>query len=155
MSRKEELERKAEELVLPVLEENGLSLYDTEYVREGKENYLRIYIDREGGVTVEDCESVSRVMNPLLDQETLFSDPYIFEVSSPGLTRALKKDRHFEKSLGKAVEVKLFEPLEKRKEWEGILKSFDGETVTIETPEGTEVQLKRSQIASIKLSFVF
>lgn len=155
MGKKEDLERRTEELASGVLEKLGLSLYDVEYVKEGKDHYLRVFIDREGGVSVEDCENVSREMNPLLDKEDAFLDPYIFEVSSPGLTRTLKKDRHFEKSLGEAVEVKLFEPQEKQKEWEGTLETFDHDTVTIRTEEGKEMTFKRSGIASIKLLFQF
>ena len=124
LSRKEQIEEKVWEMMTPILQKNGLIGVDAEYVKEGGEYFLRCYIDKEGGVGITDCENVSREMNPLLDKEDGFLDPYIFEVSSSGLTRTLKKDRHFEKSLGEAVEVKLFEPQEKQKgPWKPLIKT--------------------------------
>ncbi|MBQ4293488.1 MAG: ribosome maturation factor RimP [Lachnospiraceae bacterium] len=153
MKKKEEIEEVVEKLTLPVLERLGLSLYDVEYVKEGGEAYLRVYIDKEGGVNVGDCETVTRELNPILDERDPIDDAYIFEVSSPGLTRTLRRDRHFEKSLGEPVEVKLFKPLEKRKEWEGILTSYDENTITIEEEDKTRRSFPRSQIARVHITF--
>jgi ribosome maturation factor RimP len=132
VKKREDIEETVTALALPILERYGLELYDTEFVKEGSEKYLRVFIDKEGGVTVGDCEAVTRELNPILDEKDPIDEPYIFEVSSPGLTRSLKKDRHFEKSLGEKVEVKLFSPKDKQKEWEGTLVAYDEESVTIE-----------------------
>ena len=151
--KKEDIEKKTEALVLPILDRLQFSLYDVEYVKEGSDFYLRVYIDKEGGIAVDDCETVSREMNTLLDREDYIRDAYIFEVSSPGLTRALTKDRHFEKSIGKAVELKLYAAVDKQKEWSGVLTAFDRDTVTITLENGEEKRFTRKDIASIRLEF--
>ena len=153
MAKREEIERRVEEMLTPILDESGFDLWDVEYVKEGKEYYLRAYIDKEGGVNVGECETVTRELNPILDERDPIDDAYIFEVSSPGLTRTLRRDRHFEKSLGEPVEVKLFKPLEKRKEWEGILTSYDENTITIEEEDKTRRSFPRSQIARVHITF--
>ena len=154
MPKGKDIEARTEELLLPIAEENGVEIYDVEYVKEGGEWYLRAYIDKEGGVNIQDCENVSRKLSDRLDEEDYIEDAYILEVSSPGLGRALKKDRHLEKSLGRAVELRLYRPLEKRKEFEGILKAYDRDSVTIET-EDEEKKFAKSDIALIRLALDF
>ena len=151
MSRREEYESRTEELLVPIAEANGVSIYDVEYVKEGSDYYLRAYIDKPGGVNIQDCENVSRALSDLLDREDFIPDAYILEVSSPGLGRALKKDRHLQASLGEEVEIKLFKPIEKCKEFSGVLESFDGETLTVREGD-TSRTFKRSDIALVRLA---
>lgn len=134
-SGKQWIEQEAEKLAAPVAEKHGVRIYDVEYVKEGPEFYLNIYIDKDGGVGILDCEAVSRELSDLLDEEDLISDAYTLVVSSPGLGRTLTKDRHLQNSLGEKVEGKLFksDPEIGGKEFEGILKAWDKETVTVET----------------------
>ena len=145
----------AENLVTPITESMGISVYDVEYVKEGSDHYLRIYIDKPGGVNINDCEAVSRAFSEKLDEADPIPDAYIMEVSSPGLGRTLKKDRHFEKSIGEDVDIKLFEAVEGSKEHSGVLKSFDKETVTITTEDGTDKSFSRKGIASTRLKIDF
>ena len=112
MAGKREYEARTEALLGPIAAGNQVEIYDVEYVKEGREWYLRAYIDKKGGVTIEDCEKVSRALSDALDLEDFIPDAYILEVSSPGLGRQLKKDRHFEKSLQEKVEVKMFEAVD-------------------------------------------
>ena len=155
MSRREEYEKRAEELLAPIVELNGFELVDVEYVKEAGCWYLRGYIDKPGGITVDDCEEVSRALSDLLDEEDFISENYILEVSSPGLDRPLKKEKDFARSIGKDVEVKLFKAINKEKEFVGILKAYDEDTVTLEMEDETEMQFKRSDIARIRLAFFF
>ncbi len=155
MAKHEEYERKTEKLITPILAANHFELYDLEYVKEGGNYFLRAYIDKEGGITVDDCELVSRALSDLLDKADYIPDAYILEVSSPGLGRQLKKDKHFEKSIGEEVEVKLYKPMNKRKEWVGILTAFDAEKLVLELEDGSPVELLRSDIAMARLTFDF
>ena len=148
-------EARTEEILAPFLEEHGLDLFDVEFVKEGGEKFLRAYIDKKNGVTIDDCETVSRFLSDVLDREDFIPEAYILEVSSPGLGRQLKKDRHLEKSLGKEVDVKLFAPSEKGKEFSGILERFDKEVLVLTTEDGTAMEIDRKNIALIKLSFDF
>ena len=154
MSQKEDYEKRTEELLAPIAEANGVKIYDVEYVKEGSEYYLRSYIDKDGGVSIDDCEAVSRALNEVLDREDFIDGSYIMEVSSPGLGRVLKKDRHLEYSLGEEVEVKLFKPLNGSKDFEGVLKAYDKDTVTVETA-GTDNTFNRKEIAIIRLKLDF
>lgn len=154
MSKREFYEARTEELLKPIVEAAGVEIYDVEYVKEGSDFYLRCYIDRDGGVNIQDCETVSRALSDQLDAEDYIEDAYILEVSSPGLGRPLKKERDFERSLGEEVEIRLYKALNKQKEFTGILKAYDKETVTIETAEG-ELVFNRSDIALIRLAFDF
>ncbi len=155
MTKREEYEKQTEEMISPILADYGFELVDVEYVKEAGNWYLRAYIDKEGGITVNDCELVSRRMNDLLDEKDFIPDSYIFEVSSPGLGRQLKKDKDFVRSMGEAVEGKLFRAVDKKKDFEGILRSFDKESVTLETPDGKEMRLERNNIAIIRLAIDF
>ncbi len=158
MSKKETYESQTEQYVEEILQGSDVEVYDVEYVKEGSDWYLRVYIDKEGGVDILDCERVSRAMSELLDEKDYIPDAYIFEVSSPGLGRTLKKDKHFEKSLGEEIEIKTYKPIHKQKEFVGILTSYDKENITIsvETQEGTShMTIARTDIAIVKLTFDF
>ena len=154
MTRREEYESKTEAFLLPVLAEHNFELWDVEYVKEAGTWYLRAYIDKEGGIAVDDCEVISRILSDWLDQTDFIEDSYILEVSAPGLGRPLKKERDFERSLGEEVEIRLYKAQNKQKEFTGILKAYDKETVTIETAEG-ELVFERPDIALIRLAFDF
>ena len=154
MSKGRTIETRTEEVLAPIAEANGVEIYDVEYVKEGSDWYLRAYIDKPEGVNILDCENVSRALSDKLDEEDFIDDAYILEVSSPGLGRTLKKDKHLEKSLGEEVELRLHKPKDKQKEFAGILKAFDENSVTIETQEEEKV-FARSEIALIRLAFDF
>lgn len=154
MSKRETYELRTEQLLTPIVERFGVEIYDVEYVKEGSNWYLRAFIDKEEGVNINDCENVSRALSDALDTEDYIEDAYILEVSSPGLGRALKKDRHLEKSLGMEVEVRTYKAIDGQKEFSGILKAYDQETVTIEETNGEHV-FRRSEIAQIRLALDF
>ena len=154
MSRREEYEMKTERLVQPIAEANGVSIYDVEYVKEGSDYYLRVYIDRPEGVNIRDCENVSRSLSDELDREEFIPDAYILEVSSPGLGRTLKKDKHLQAAIGQDVEIKLFKPIDKCREFSGVLDGFDAEQVTVRNGD-TVMTLKRADIAVIRLAIDF
>ncbi len=151
MSKRDDYEAKTEKFAQPVVEELGFELVDVEFVKEGGTDYLRIYVDKKGGITVDECELVSRKMNEILDREDYIDESYIFEVSSPGLGRTLKKDKDFNRSIGEEVEVKLFKAVDKKKEFTGYLDSFDEKTVTISFEDKTKMVIERTNIAKIKL----
>jgi ribosome maturation factor RimP len=152
---KKDYESRTEELIMPLIEANNFELVDVEWVKEGANWYLRAYIDKENGITVDDCELVSRALSDLLDEADYISENYILEVSSPGLDRPLKKEKDFARSIGKDVEVKLFKAINKEKEFVGVLTAYDEDTVTIELEDESEMQFKRSEIARIRLAFFF
>lgn len=155
MTKREEYELKTEQLLLPILEEHGFELYDVEFVKEAGTFYLRAFIDKEEGITINDCETVSRRLSDLLDQKDFIPDAYILEVSSPGLGRQLKKDKHFEKSIGEEVEIKLFKPVEKQKEFNGFLESYNEEVIVITDEKENRTEFERSNIASVRLAVHF
>lgn len=155
MTKREEYEQKTEKLLEPIMEANHFELVDVEYVKEGGSWYLRAYIDKPGGITVDDCEIVNRALGDLLDRDDFIEESYILEVSSPGLGRPLKKERDFERSRGGEVEIRTYRMVEKQKEFRGILKAWDKETVTIEEEEGQERVFERENIALIRLAFDF
>ncbi len=154
MSKRETYETRTEELLAPIAAANGVEIYDVEYVKEGSEYYLRAYIDKPEGVNIIDCENVSRALSDALDQADFIPDAYILEVSSPGLGRTLKKDKHLAKSIDEEVEVKLFKAIDKCKEFTGILVGFDADTLTIREEDG-ERTFQRSDIALIRLTIDF
>ena len=155
MTKREEYELKTEQLLMPIMEEYNFELVDVEYVKEVGIWYLRAYIDKEGGITVDDCEIVSRRMSDLLDEHDYIPDAYIFEVSSPGLGRQLKKDKDFARSIGEEVEFKLYKAINKQKEFSGILKDFNQDTLEIEFENGEVVSFERSNVAIVKLAVHF
>lgn len=154
MTQKEDYESRTEQLILPILNEKQFELVDVEYVKEAGEWYLRAYIDKPGGITIDDCEAVSRKLSDLLDEKDFIPDAYILEVSSPGLTRPLKKDRDYERNIGKPVEIKLFRAVSGRKEITADLVDFDKDTVTI-SEEGTEIVLEKKNISLIRQAFIW
>lgn len=155
MTKREEYEAKTERFLLPLIEEHHFELVDIEYVKEAGNWYLRAYIDKEGGITVDDCEVISRRLGEWLDEKDFIADSYILEVSSPGLLRPLKKDKDFERNIGRNVEIKLYKPLNKQKDFTGELVSYNKETVTISQEDGSKLVLNRPEIALIRLAFDF
>ena len=154
MLKKTEIEKKCEELVQPIVDAHQFELVDVEYVKEGSDWYLRAYIDKPEGVNIIDCENVSRALSEALDREDFIPDAYILEVSSPGLGRTLKKDKHLLKSIGEEVEIKLFKPIDKCKEFAGVLTGFDEKQITILEGEISRT-FERSEIALIRLALDF
>ena len=154
MSQREQYEKKTEELIVPILDAKGFELVDVEYVKEGQDYFLRAYIDKPGGITIDDCVAVSREMNDLLDELDYVDGAYTFEVSSPGLGRPLKKPRDYERSMGEEVEIRTYKAMDGSKEFYGILKAYDDATVTIQSEE-EEITFNKSDIALIRLAFDF
>lgn len=154
MSKKDLYESKTEELVTPLIEQNNFELVDIEYVKEGSNWYLGVYIDKPGGINVDDCELISRALSDKLDEEDFIDDAYILEVSSPGLGRPLKKDKDFERSLGEDVEIKLYRMKDGTKDYRGFLKSYNKEEIVIEDND-EEITFKRSEIALVRLALDF
>ena len=143
------IEEKVEQLVKDPIEKLGYSLYDVEYVKEGPEYYLRIYIDKESGIDLNDCEKVSNEINEILDKADYIKEQYYLEVSSSGIERKLRKDKHLEQNISKNVEIKLFKKDNNgKKEYTGKLKAFNQEEIIIETDK--EITIERKNIAQIK-----
>ena len=155
MGKRESYEAKTTELIQPVVEANGVELFDVDYMKEGSDWYLRVYIDKEGGITVDDCEVISRLLGEWLDKEDFIEDSYILEVSSPGLGRPLKKEKDFARSIGKDVEIRLYKAIDKQKEFTGTLTSYDADSVTLTMEDGSERTFEKSGIALIRLAFDF
>ena len=154
MSRREEYETKTQALLEPIAQANGVSIYDVEYVKEGADYHLCAYIDKPEGVNIQDCENVSRALSDALDREDFIADAYVLEVSSPGLGRALKKDKHLQASIGEKVEVRLYRPIDKCREFSGMLEGFDADSITI-LEEETERTFKRTDVALVRLAIDF
>ena len=137
-------------LALPVVERAGGTLWDVEYIKEAGSWFLRVYIDKEGGVSIDDCEAVSRPLSDLLDEHDPIEGSYTFEVSSAGADRALKKPEHFEQFQGSEVEVRLYRPREGRKEFVGVLRSYEDGDVTLNV-NGAETRFTKQEIALVRL----
>lgn len=147
-----------EELVTPILEEKNLELVDIEYVKEGKNWFLRVYIDKEGGIDIMECGEVSELLSDKLDESDPITEAYFLEVSSPGVERPLKNKEDFDSSIGKNIFVKLYEPIDGNKEYEGTLQSFDGEIVTMEYKVKTrkkQVEIPYNKIAKARIAVTF
>ena len=155
MSKADIYEAKTESLILPILERMNFELVDVEYVKEGSVWYLRAYIDKEGGITVNDCEAVAREMNEILDREDFIPDSYTFEVSSPGLGRPLKKEKDYIRNMGKEIEIRTYKAIDRCKEFYGLLKAYDKDTVTIEIEDGETIIFNKSEIALIRQAIDF
>lgn len=163
MSKREDYEKRAEALIEPIVAKNEFELVDVEYVREGSNWFLRAFIDKPGGITIDDCETVSREFSDLLDKEDFIDDAYILEVSSPGLGRQLKKDKDLKRSIGEEVEIKLYKGIKQMrknkevsvKELSGFLVSYDDNTITIELEDETTMDVARTDIAIIRLAIHF
>lgn len=165
MSKREEYEARAEKILEPIMEENNFELVDVEYVKEAGNWYLRAYVDKEGGITLDDCELVNRTWSDKMDEEDFIPEAYILEVSSPGLGRQLKKEKDFKRSIGEDVDVKFYQgrklPLGKNgkevsvKEITGTLTAFTKDTITLETDFDKEYVIPRSDISTVKLTIDF
>ena len=151
---KEAIETKAWDLMKPITEELGMRLVDVEYLKEGGSFILRAYIDKEGGVGIDDCEAASRAYDPELDREDFIADAYTLEVSSPGLGRPLRRPHDFEYAVGREVEGKTYRAVDNRKEFRGVLTAFDDQTICVEE-DGAARTIDRKDISMIRLAFDF
>lgn len=142
------IEEKVNNLLQDTVNSLGYSIYDVEYVKVSKDFYLRIYIDKETGIDLNDCEKVSNAISDMLDEADLIKEQYFLEVSSPGIERILRKDKHLSENIGKVIEVKLFKPIEKQKQYVGELIEFDAEKVSIKAED--IISIDRKNIAQIK-----
>ena len=152
MATAKEYEDRTTALVMPILQQHGFELVDVEYVKEAGTWYLRAYIDKPGGITIDDCEVVSRALSDRLDEEDFISEAYVLEVSSPGLTRPLRKPKDYERNIGKPVDIRLFRAVGGRKELTADLVSYTDATVTV-AEDGEELTLERKNISMIRQSF--
>ena len=150
----ERIEARAEALILPIVEKQQFELVDVEYVKEAGTWYLRAYIDKPGGITVDDCELVSRAFEAELDREDLIPEAYILEVSSPGLGRPLKKEKDYQRAMGKEIEIHTYKPVDGDKIFFGILESYDADTVTIAAEEKS-MTFSRKELALIRMAIDF
>lgn len=143
------VEEKVEQLIKPDVLALGYELYDVVYEKEGKDFYLRIYIDSANGISLEDCEKVNNAISDKLDEADYIKEMYFLEVSSCGLERILRKEKHLQEQIDKEIEVKLYQPIEKKKQYKGILKEFNSEKLVLQTEEKT-IELARKNISQIK-----
>ena len=153
--KKADIEKKVEEILLPMTDEAGFELVDVEYVKEGSNWYLRVFLDKEGGITIDDCESISRALEKKLDENDPIEAAYVLEVSSPGLDRQLKKEKDFVRYAGSLVDVKLYQAQNGSRDWQGLLEGWEDGTLTIRTDEGEEIRFQRKDVASVRLAVVF
>lgn len=147
-------EKRVESLIVPVIEKNNYELVDIEFVKEGPNWYLRIYIDKDGGITIDDCETVSKSIEKLLDEKDPIEQAYILEVSSPGIDRPLKKDSDFIKYSGEIVDIKLYKPINGSKEHQGVLLGLENNIVSISVND-VKIDFDKKDIASIRLAVIF
>lgn len=148
------IEEKVEQLIKTHVEELGYQLYDVQYVKEGQNYFLRIFIEKENGdIDLNDCEKVNDGINEVLDSADYIKDQYFLEVSSTGIEKVLRKDRHLESNIGNKIEVKLFKPINKQKEFVGNLKSFNEEEIILSLDNQTEIKINRKEISLIKTFF--
>ena len=150
MAKKDVYVSKTEGYLQPITDRLGFELVDVEFVKEGADYFLRAYIDKEGGITINDCEAVSREMNEILDKEDYIAEAYVFEVSSPGLFRPLKKEKDYVRNMGKEIEIRTYKAINKRKEFIGILTAFDADTVTISEDDEETITFQKSDISLIR-----
>ncbi len=148
------IEEKVESLIKEKIQGLGYELYDVQYAKEGKDYFLRVFIDKKDGIDLNDCEKVSNEINPLLDEKDFIKEMYFLEVSSPGIERVLRKDEHLKDSIGKEIEVKLFKPIEKQKEFVGTLEDYNEEKIILGLEENEEkIEIERKNISLMKLKF--
>ena len=143
------IEERVESLIESTVNNLGYELYDVEYAKEGKDYFLRIFIDKESGIDLNDCEKVNDGINDLLDQADYIKEQYFLEVSSPGIERILRKDKHLEANIGTLVEVKMFKAIDGQKVIQGILKEFNKDNIVIEL-EDKDIEISRKDISVIK-----
>ena len=148
------IEERIENLIQKPIEDLGYSLYDVQYVKEGQNYFLRVFIEKEDGtIDLNDCEKVNDGINDILDTADYIKEQYFLEVSSTGIEKVLRKDRHLKENLGTKVEIKLFKPIEKKKEFIGILKDYKENEIILQLEEGREINLERKDISVIKTVF--
>ena len=152
---KKNIESIVEELVLPIVDAKNIELVDVEYVKEAGQFYLRIYLEKEGGITLDDCEAVSREINPILDEKDPIEENYFLEVCSPGLDRPLKKEKDFIRYAGRDVEIKLYKPLNGTKQLEGELVGLTKDKKIKVIIDDNEVEFDKKEIAIIRLAVKF
>ncbi len=152
--KKSEIEAYAQALVMPIIEAGGYELWDVEYVKEGQDYYLRIYADKEGGITIDELVEISRALEAKIDAEDKIEGAYILEVSSPGLTRPLKKNRDYERSIGKLVDIKLYKAIEGQKELTGTLEANTEEQISVSLEDGRNIDINKNEISMARLAFV-
>jgi ribosome maturation factor RimP len=155
LTKKEGYEQQTEALLEPILDEVGFELVDVEYVKEGSNWYLRVYMDKPEGITIDDCEMVSRKFSQILDEKDYIDGAYIFEVSSPGLSRPLKKEKDFKRNLDKEIEVRTYKAIDGEKEFIGFLRNYGDDSVTIEDENNVERTFNLSDTALIRLAIRF
>lgn len=148
---KKDIVELTEKMLEPIMQAHQYELVDVEYVKESGQWYLRVYADKEGGITINDCEVISRALEVKLDEADPIAEPYVLEVSSPGLDRVLKKDKDFERYLGYSVDVKLYQAINKKKEFTGELISYNADRITIEA-DGQEMNFERDKVAVVRLT---
>ncbi|MEG0500637.1 MAG: ribosome maturation factor RimP [Cellulosilyticaceae bacterium] len=139
----------------PILEGFSYELVDLEFVKEGPNYYLRIYIDKEGGINIEDCKKTSRAIEAVLDEKDPIELPYMLEVSSPGLDRVIKKDKDFERFNGEVVDIKLYEAMNKKRKLQGQIISKTDEILTIRDEAGSDIEINTKNIVSVRLAILF
>ena len=154
MAKRADIESRVESMVMPIIEEGNFELVDVEYVKEGSNYYLRIYDDKECGINIDDCVTISRALEAKLDEEDFIPDAYILEVSSPGLGRPLKKEKDFKRSVGKEIDIKLYKAIDKQKEFTGVLTGYTEDTITLDI-DGEEQTFARRDLALIRLALNF
>ncbi|NLK20801.1 MAG: ribosome maturation factor RimP [Epulopiscium sp.] len=152
---KQKVEHIVQSYLEPITKEHGFELVDLEYVKEGTNWYLRVFIDKEGGITIDDCEIVSKELEQILDEEDPIDNAYILEVSSPGLDRPLKKESDFKRFKGDIVDIKLYKAFNKKKEYRGELQGLKDNIVTITDEDSHELNFDRDDIAMIRLAILF
>ena len=155
MGKKESTTDIAQRLILPILEELGLELWDVRFEKEGSGWFLRYFIDKDGGINIQDCETVSRRVEACLDAEDPIPQSYVLEISSPGIERQLVKDWHFERYTGHQVAVRLIRPVDGLRDFAGALKSKDGDNITILLDEDTEMTYQENEAAYTRLYIDF
>ena len=151
----EEYEQRTEELLKPITEAHGFEVVGVEFVKEGGNRFLRAYIDKEGGITVDDCEIASRALSDKLDEEDFIEESYILEVSSPGLGRPLKKEKDYIRNMGELIEIRTYKAIDKQKDFCGVLTAYDADTVTIEEEDGKERTFEKNMIALIRQAVIW
>lgn len=145
--------QKVHDLALPVAQQQGVEIWDVEYLREAGQWFLRVYIDKDGGIGIDDCERFSRALDPILDEADPISESYVFEVSSAGAERELKRPSDFERFIGEKVEVKLYRGVDGSKSYIGSLVSYAGGTVTIDV-SGREISFEKDNVAQVRLRII-
>lgn len=138
----------------PIAANFGCRIYDVEYSKEGQDYFLRVFIDKDGGVGTDDCEAVSRALDPVLDDIDPIENAYYLEISSPGLDRKLSRPEHFESAVGKSIDIKLFSPLNGSKEITGILRSFDGRIITVETENNGIAEIEKQKTSVVRQTVI-